>query len=116
MVNPKHQHVKEEVLPEEIAAIKHIEEGFRILARTIAKSIVSELKAQSLTPTYSERVATPDKLTYSVPEAAGLLGLSRASAYKAVRTKQLPSITLGSRIFIPRVALHRLLNDNINAT
>ena len=50
-----------------------------------------------------------EKLTYSVPEVAKLLGLSRASTYEAVKTGQIPSISFGKRIFIPRVALEQML-------
>lgn len=46
----------------------------------------------------------------TVREAAELLGLSRNSAYQAVRTRQLPSIRIGERILIPRKALEALLS------
>ena len=35
------------------------------------------------------------RLTYSVPEVAQILGISRASAYVCVRSGDIPSITLG---------------------
>jgi excisionase family DNA binding protein len=49
------------------------------------------------------------KLTYSVTEAARLLGISRSSAYECVHRGDLPALTLGRRIVIPRMALERLL-------
>ncbi len=49
------------------------------------------------------------RLTYTVPEAAELLGVSRASAYNYVRSGEIPSLTLGGRIVIPRRALAQLL-------
>lgn len=49
------------------------------------------------------------KLTYTVTEAAELLGISRSSAYECVRRREIPSLTLGRRVVIPRRALEALL-------
>ncbi|MFV0525078.1 MAG: helix-turn-helix domain-containing protein [Acidimicrobiales bacterium] len=49
-------------------------------------------------------------LTYTVTEAARLLGIGRGSAYTHVRTGQIPSITIGGRIVIPRRALEAMLD------
>jgi excisionase family DNA binding protein len=49
------------------------------------------------------------KLTYTVTEAAELLGISRSSAYECVRRGEIPSLTLGRRVVIPRRALEALL-------
>jgi excisionase family DNA binding protein len=51
-----------------------------------------------------------DRLTVTVPEAARLLGVSRMSAYTAVRAGEIPSIRIGRRVLVPRLALERLLN------
>lgn len=51
-----------------------------------------------------------ERLTYSVTEVAQLLGISRASAYTHVRTGEIPSITIGSRIVVPRRALDELVH------
>ncbi len=50
-----------------------------------------------------------DRLTYTVDEAAQLLGISRNSAYEAARTGDLPTIRLGRRILVPRSRLEELL-------
>ena len=47
--------------------------------------------------------------TVPVDVAAELLGISRASAFRAVHRGQLPSIRLGRRIVIPTAALRALL-------
>jgi excisionase family DNA binding protein len=47
--------------------------------------------------------------TVPVDVAAELLGISRASAFRAVHRGQLPSIRLGRRIVIPTTALRALL-------
>ena len=49
------------------------------------------------------------KLTYTVTEAADLLGISRSSAYECVRRGEIPSLTLGRRVVVPRRALEALL-------
>ncbi len=49
------------------------------------------------------------KLTYTVTETAELLGISRSSAYECVRRGEIPSLTLGRRVVIPRRALESLL-------
>ena len=51
------------------------------------------------------------RLTLNVSEVACLLGLSRASAYEAVRMGQIPSIRIGRRIIIPRVALMKMQEE-----
>ena len=50
-----------------------------------------------------------NSLTLSVAEAGLQLGLGRSLMYEAIRSKQIPSIRIGRRILIPRVALERLL-------
>ncbi len=49
------------------------------------------------------------RLTYSVDEAAELLGISRTLAYEAIRKGEIPHIKIGKRILIPRKALDDLL-------
>jgi single-strand DNA-binding protein len=50
-----------------------------------------------------------ERLTYSVDEAASLLGISRAKAYECVRTGQLRAVQLGRRFVVPAAALDGLL-------
>jgi excisionase family DNA binding protein len=52
----------------------------------------------------------PDRLTLTVEEAAVALGISRASAYEAVRRGDVPSIRIGRRILVPRRALDQMLD------
>jgi excisionase family DNA binding protein len=47
-------------------------------------------------------VGTPiERQTYSVEEAAQILGISRSLAYECVKTGEIPSVRFGSRIVIP---------------
>ena len=52
-----------------------------------------------------------DKMALSVPEAAKLLGIGKNLAYEAVQRGEIPSIKVGSRLLIPRVALERRLAE-----
>jgi excisionase family DNA binding protein len=52
-----------------------------------------------------------EKLTITVAEVARLLGISRMSAYAAVRGGLIPSLRLGRRVLVPRIALERLLDE-----
>jgi excisionase family DNA binding protein len=47
--------------------------------------------------------------TLSVEEAAEVLGLSRAAAYIAANSGDLPIVRIGRRMVVPRFALERLL-------
>ena len=49
-----------------------------------------------------------DRLTYTVTETAVLLGISRTT--ECVRRGEIPSHTLGRRVVISRVAVHRMLH------
>lgn len=51
----------------------------------------------------------PPRRTYTVTEAAALLGISRAKAYDCVRSGELPALRFGRRIVVPAAALERLL-------
>lgn len=54
---------------------------------------------------------TPERLAYSVPEAAALLGVSSDTVYEMIRQRRIPSVRLGRRILIPRPALVRWLES-----
>ena len=47
--------------------------------------------------------------TFTVEEAAEVLGIGRNSAYEGVRTGEIPSVRIRRRILVPRAALERLL-------
>ena len=47
--------------------------------------------------------------TLSVEDAAGLLDISRASAYQGVKSGEIPCIRVGRRILVPTAALLKLL-------
>ena len=51
----------------------------------------------------------PARLTYSVPEAAEILGISKTTAYECVHRGEIPSLTFGRRIVITRRDLEDLI-------
>jgi excisionase family DNA binding protein len=59
----------------------------------------------------SAQTPQPDRLTWTITEAAQVLGISRASAYEAAHRGEMPVRVIGRRMLVPRVALLRLLNE-----
>jgi excisionase family DNA binding protein len=53
---------------------------------------------------------------YKIDEAAQLLGLSRNSAYEAIKRGEIPVIRFGRRIVIPKASLDRLLETGATST
>ena len=52
-----------------------------------------------------------EKLTISILDCAKLLGIGRSAAYEAVRRGETPSLKIGRRRLVPRVALEKLLAE-----
>lgn len=54
-------------------------------------------------------VSETEKRTYTIVEAARLLGIGRTVCYEAARQGQIPTIKVGRRLLVPKVALDRML-------
>jgi excisionase family DNA binding protein len=54
--------------------------------------------------------------TITVEQAAQALGINRMSAYTAVRNGEIPSIRIGRRILVPKVAFERMLEGEKKKT
>ena len=54
-----------------------------------------------------------EKMTLTVEEAGRILGISRSTAYEAVRRGELPVVHIGRRLLVPRAALEKLLGEPI---
>lgn len=52
---------------------------------------------------------TDERLTYTVEEAAKVLGISRLGAYDAIKRNEIPHIRIGRRILVPVAALKKML-------
>jgi excisionase family DNA binding protein len=70
-----------------------------------------EASASAIAPERTRPVHDDGRLTWTVTEAAMLLGISRASAYEAAHRGELPVRVIGRRMLVPRVALLRLLGE-----
>ena len=55
-----------------------------------------------------------ERQTFTVEEAARILGLGRNTAYVAARRGELPTIRIGKRFIVPRAALEKLLGAPID--
>jgi excisionase family DNA binding protein len=53
------------------------------------------------------------RMTMTVEQAAAALGVSRGTAYEAVRTGQLPTIRIGRRVLVPIEGLETLLRTTV---
>ncbi len=58
-----------------------------------------------------ENVPSGQRQTFTITEAAKILGIGRSAAYEAARTGQIPTIKIGKRILVPVAALERLLSE-----
>ncbi len=47
--------------------------------------------------------------TYTVPQVAEMLGISRSTAYMCIRRGEIPSLTLGRRVVISKMAFEAFL-------
>lgn len=54
-----------------------------------------------------------DRLTYSVDEAARLVGLGRTSMYALINSGDLAVVRVGRRILIPRASLAAFLGTDL---
>ena len=70
-----------------------------------------EASASAIAPEETRPLHADGRLTWTVTEAAQLLGISRASAYEAAHRGELPVRVIGRRMLVPRVALLRLLAE-----
>jgi excisionase family DNA binding protein len=59
------------------------------------------------------KAAGIERRTYTVEEAGQLLGVGRNQAYEAVRSGTLPSIKIGKRLLVPKVALDNMLAGGV---
>jgi len=61
----------------------------------------------------NKNASVVDRATYTVPEAAQRMGISRNSAYEAARRGDIPVVKIGGRVLVPRVAFEKLLAGDL---
>ena len=49
--------------------------------------------------------------TWTVPQAGNIIGCSRTLAYEMARQGRIPTIRLGRKLVVPKVALARMLEE-----
>jgi excisionase family DNA binding protein len=74
--------------------------------------MLDEQRASTVPPENASAVPDDSCLTYTLTEAAGRLGISRALAYEAAHRGELPVCRIGRRMLVPRAALLRLLGQD----
>ena len=52
----------------------------------------------------------PRRQTLTIAEAARALGIGRNQAYEAAHRGEIPTIKIGKRLLVPRIAFEKLLN------
>ncbi len=52
-----------------------------------------------------------EKIVLTVDEAARILQISRPSAFRGIKSGEIPHIRIGRRILVPVVALEKLLTN-----
>ena len=52
-----------------------------------------------------------ERLVYTVPEVAKMLGISRNQGYELARIGRIPTIRLGKRLLVPKVAFERMMEE-----
>lgn len=57
----------------------------------------------------------PERLAYSLSEAARVSSLGRSTLYRHIRAKRLQLVRVGGRSLIPATALHRFLNGGVSS-
>jgi excisionase family DNA binding protein len=61
---------------------------------------------------FDQKPEHSSRLTVTVEQAAELLGISRGTAYLAVRSRHIPSVRIGGRILIPKARLLEMLGEH----
>lgn len=56
-----------------------------------------------------------DRRTYTVAETARILGISRTSAYEAIRRGELPHFRVGRRILVGGADLGRFMHEDLSS-
>ena len=54
-----------------------------------------------------------ERQTFTIDEAAVLLGVAPHTAYRAARRGDIPTIRIGGRVLVPRAAMDRLLTGTV---
>ena len=76
----------------------------------IKKILESHYKNRLTVRRLSVETNKPEKLAYTVKEAASLLGISSGTVYSLIYQKEIPAIHYGKRWIIPKAALETCIS------
>lgn len=87
---------------------------YQVVVTTMARAIAEEIARvlpHAVLPGGIDAAAAPSNLpaTLSVDQAAEVMGIGRGSVYEGVRTEEIPSLRIGTRIKIPTGRLYEYL-------
>ena len=55
-----------------------------------------------------------ERVVYTIPEVAKMLGISRNQGYELARIGRIPTIRLGKRLLVPKVAFERMMEEALD--
>jgi len=67
------------------------------------------VQSTSLGDHETPRVNSVCRQTYTVAEAANLLGIGRNTAFEAIHRGEIPALRIGKRLLVPKAAFDRML-------
>jgi excisionase family DNA binding protein len=73
---------------------------------------VSQEEQRLMTKTALASGEPPARLTYSIPEASHVLGLSETTLWSLIRRGVIRPVRIGRRTLVPRSEVDRLLADD----
>lgn len=111
-----------EVSSENTEEAQALENGLRILARMVVRTVMSEISIQrkitykvDVEPATLSTKINPEQqeesLLLNVRDGARLLRVSRSRVYELVHSRPIPSIRFGKRILIPRATLTKFIEE-----
>jgi excisionase family DNA binding protein len=92
---------------------QHLRVAIDVLEQIASEPFQPPQKPKPETPSVPAPTAVeipPDKLTYTIKEAAAALGVGRTTLWRAVSDGKLPAVKFGSRTLIPADGLRQWIS------
>ena len=92
---------------------QHLRAAIDVLEQIASEPFQPPQKEKPETPFVRAPIAVeipPDKLTYTIKEAAAALGVGRTTLWRAVADGKLPAVKFGSRTLIPADGLRQWIS------
>ena len=72
------------------------------------------MKRNGVTMQGTRRDMTDERLTLTIDEAARALGIGRNSAFAAAHRGEIPTIRIGRRLLVPKLAFEKMLANCVS--